>query len=298
MTTTDGSTRYFMLVAAAIIYGAIFVANKIAAEAGLPPIAYAFWQSFVAGIILLVISLAKRAAPRTDWVAVRAYLVIGALAIGLPMSLLTYVAPNLPAAIVTLVLALSPPMTYAFGVAFRVERMHWLGLLGIAAGFVGVALLILPSAALPAAGMAGWFMLALIAPVLFAASNVAAALLRPPAMQSTAMASGVLLGSSAILAVISAVTGQTYWFPDFPSAGDWALIGAVAINAVFVILYLEIIRIAGPVFFAQFNYLAVLSGIAWGWAVFGDSLHVLVWLAFALMVAGVILTSRRPALQT
>ena len=69
---------------------------------------------------------------------------------------------------------------------------------------------------------------------------------------------------------------------------------AIGINTVFVVLFLEIIRLSGPVFFAQFNYLAVFAGIAWGWAVFGESLNAMVWVAFALMVVGVVLISIKP----
>jgi drug/metabolite transporter (DMT)-like permease len=285
---------FVLLIAAAVIYGGLFSLNKIAAEGGLPPIAYAFWQSALAGLILLGVSVLRGTPPGSGWPHLRAYLVIGALAIGLPISLLTYVAPNLPAALVTLVLALAPPATYLFGLLVRIERFRVLGMLGVVAGFVGVVLIVGPTEALPSGEMAGWFLLSLLAPLMFAGSNIAAAVLRPPALTSTAMASGVLLGSAGILLVAMAATGQTYWFADFPTAGDWAVIGAVAVNCAFVVMFLEIIRLAGPVFFAQFNYLAVVAGIGWGWAVFGETLPGIVWLAFLIMVVGVLLTSIKP----
>jgi drug/metabolite transporter (DMT)-like permease len=151
---------------------------------------------------------------------------------------------------------------------------------------------------MPEPGMAGWFLLALTAAVMFAAANVLSALLRPPAESSLAMGCGVLLGASAVLLVICAGTGQVYWFPDFPSQGDLAILLAITVNAAFAVLFLEIIRLAGPVFFAQFNYLAVLAGIAWGWLVFQESLNALVWIAFVLMAAGVVLTSLKPRTGT
>jgi drug/metabolite transporter (DMT)-like permease len=43
---------YMMLLGAAVIYGAMFSVNKIAAKAGVPPLAYSFWQSFGAGLVL------------------------------------------------------------------------------------------------------------------------------------------------------------------------------------------------------------------------------------------------------
>ncbi len=253
-----------------------------------------------AGVLLgssavLVVTFVQRAPPGLGIVHLRAYVVIGALVFGLPVALLTYVAPHLPAGIMTLVLALSPPLTYLFGMAARIERFYRTGALGILLGFGGVLVLIGPTAALPNAAMVGWFALSLVAPVMFAGANVLAAVLRPPAAGSVAMGAGVLLGSSAVLVIIMAITGQTYWFADFPTAGDWAVLAAAAVNAAFVVLFLEIVRRAGPVFFAQFNYLAVLAGIAWGWVIFSETLNALVWVAFALMVAGVVLTSYKPA---
>ena len=295
MAGRNRAVPYLMLVAAAVIYGSVFSLNKIAAEAGLPPIGYAFWQSILAGLALLVVAFMRGTPPGLGAVHLRAYVVIGALVFGLPVALLTYVAPNLPAGIVTLVLALSPPLTYLFGMAARIERFYWTGALGILLGFGGVLVLIGPTAALPNAAMVGWFALSLAAPVMFAGANVLASVLRPPAAGSVAMGAGVLLGSSAVLAVIMAITGQTYWFADFPTTGDWAVLLAAGVNAAFVVLFLEIVRRAGPVFFAQFNYLAVLAGIGWGWLIFSETLNALVWVAFALMVAGVVLTSYKPA---
>ncbi len=70
---------------------------------------------------------------------------------------------------------------------------------------------------------------------------------------------------------------------------------SIAINAVFLVLYLEIIRRAGPVFFAQFNYLAVLTGVAWGAVIFGERLSIYLVLAMVLMFVGVFLAGyRRP----
>jgi len=285
---------HVMLVAAALVYGAFISVHKLAGEAGIAPIAYGFWQSLGAGTVLLVLSFVTGGPPGRGVIHLRAYLVIGALAIGVPVSLLTYVAPNLPISIMTLVLAMSPPMTYALGLLTRIERWHWSAILGIGLGLTGVLVVVAPGVAMPEAGMAGWFLLTLLAPVMFGAANVAAVFLRPPAMSSLAMASGVLLGSAFFQAVAMAVTGQTYWFPDFPSTADGALLAAIVINSIFVTLYLEIVRLAGPVFFSQFNYLAVLTGLGWGWLIFSDPVNPMVWAAFALMAIGVVLISRRP----
>jgi drug/metabolite transporter (DMT)-like permease len=286
---------YAMLLGAAVIYGAFFSVNKLAATGGAPPLAYAFWQSFGAGLVLWIVLTLRGERLSVSRPALTSYIVIGALVIGIPISLLTYIAPKLPAGVMTLVLALSPPFTFILGVAVRVERFRWLGLLGLLFGFAGVVLIVAPgaSAAEPIAWQ--WFLLALLAPVMFAGSNIAAALLQPPASSSVATAAGVLFGSALVLLPVMLIAGQAW----APTRLDEAAIGtllAIAINATFLVLFLEIIRRAGPVFFAQFNYLAVLAGVAWGAVIFGERLSIYVILAMLLMFVGVFLSGyRRPS---
>jgi drug/metabolite transporter (DMT)-like permease len=88
------------------------------------------------------------------------------------------------------------------------------------------------------------------------------------------------------------------WIPERLDDAAIATLLAIAINAVFLVLFFEIIRRAGPVFFAQFNYLAVLAGVAWGAIVFRERLSIFLVLAMALMFVGVFLSGyRRPPSQ-
>jgi drug/metabolite transporter (DMT)-like permease len=175
----------------------------------------------------------------------------------------------------------------------RIERFRVLGLLGLAFGFAGVLIIIVGLGLEESAPDAWrWFALSLIAPMLFACSNLAAALLRPPLSSSLSMAAGMLVGSSAMLIPIMAIAGQA----SVPTgAGAIAALIAASINAVFFVLFFEIIRLAGPTFFAQFNYLAVLAGVGWSIAIFGEGLSIYFFVAMLLMFAGVFLSARGAA---
>ena len=76
--------------------------------------------------------------------------------------------------------------------------------------------------------------------------------------------------------------------------GAVASVIAAAINAVFFVMFFEIIRIAGPTFFAQFNYLAVLAGVGWSMAAFSERLSAYFFVALLLMFVGVFLSAHRP----
>jgi drug/metabolite transporter (DMT)-like permease len=295
MRPRQAASAYVMLIAAALIYGAIFSVNKLAATGGVPPLAYSFWQSLGAGLVLWLVLTLKGERLGVTRQHLVGYIVIGALVIGIPITLLTYIAPRLPAGVMTLVLALSPPFTFLLSVLGRLERFRLMGLLGLLCGFLGVVIVVVPGATLGAPDAWKWFLLALVAPLLFASSNVAAAVLRPPAASSVAMAAGVLLGSSLVLLPVMLIAGQG-WLPRTFDVGVIGTLIAVAINASFLVLFFEIIRRAGPTFFAQFNYLAVLAGIGWGAIVFGERLTLTFFLAMILMFLGVFLSGyRRPA---
>ncbi len=281
---------YVMLVAGAVVYGGIFSVNKLAAAAGVPPLAYGFWQSFGAGLVLSIVLALKGERLALGRAYLLSYLVIGALAVGIPMSLLTYAAPRLPAGLLTIVLALSPPLTFLLGMLARIEHSSVFGVLGLVFGFLGVLVIIGPGMSGNAPNAWLWFLLSLIAPLLFACANVSAALLRPPLSSSLSMASGMFLGSSAVLIPIMLLAGQA-WLPA--GAGAIAVLMAAGINAVFYVMFFEIIRIAGPTFFAQFNYLAVLAGVAWSMLVFGERLSIYFFISMLLMFVGVFISARR-----
>lgn len=288
------SADYILLLTAAAIYGSVFTVNKVAATGGATALGYAFWQSFGAGLLLWIVLTLRGGRLGMSRAHLTGYIVIGTLAIGIPISLLTYLAPKLPAGVLTLVLALSPPFTFMMSVMARVERFRWLGLIGLLFGFAGVVVVVLPGATLTAPHAWAWFLLALVAPVLFATGNVAAAILRPPASSSVAMAAGVLFGSALFLLPVMLAAGQG-WMPQRLDDAGLATLLAIVINAVFYVMFFEIVRRAGPVFFAQFNYLAVLAGVAWGAVVFREQISIWLIGAIALMFVGVFLSGYRRA---
>ena len=128
-----------------------------------------------------------------------------------------------------------------------------------------------------------------------AESNVAASVLRPPETPSLAMAAGVLVGSAVVVVPLMLVA-RAWQLPDGPALqAAVPVLLAGAINAAFFVLLFEIIKRAGPTFFAQFNYLAVLSGIGWGAILFAERPGVAFWIALGLMLVGIYLATGRKA---
>jgi drug/metabolite transporter (DMT)-like permease len=69
--------------------------------------------------------------------------------------------------------------------------------------------------------------------------------------------------------------------------------GQIGIACCGSVMFLEIVRLAGPVFLSQAAYVVTVTGILWGMALFGERHGPTVWAAMAAIFAGVMLVQRR-----
>src|SRR3546814_16058210 len=84
---------------------------------------------------------------------------------------MVFVIGHLSASFVSVVTLLSPVLTYLVAVALRMERAVLLRALGIALGFVGAAILVLPGSSLPSPDALPYALLAFVTPAAYAFGN-------------------------------------------------------------------------------------------------------------------------------
>jgi drug/metabolite transporter (DMT)-like permease len=281
-----------LLVVGGGVYGSVFSANKFAIEAGFPFLAYTFWQALLSAAALLVLGAATRSLPRMSPAHLRQYGVTTLFGYIIPIAVFAYVAAKVPPLVLTLLLALTPALTYLFAFAMRLEKFRAASVLGVVFGFLGILLIVLPEGSLPSPEAAVWLVLALLAPLGFAANNVSVALLRPPASTSIGLSAGVLLVASAVMFVVMLVADGFVAFWSLPPAAVWGVVWAAGVNAITFWFLFEIIRLAGPVFFSQFNYVSIGSGFLWALVLFQDLPSTWVWIALVAMVIGLVLATR------
>ena len=265
--------------------------NRFAADGGVPFVPYVFWQSLGGGAALMVMAAALRRLPPIDLSHVRIFLSAGALNLSFPYMLLAYLAPKVPASLLSLGLSLVPVMIYALALALRQDRFHSLRFGGILLGLAGILVVLLPQASLPAPGMAGWVALGLVPSLSYAVNAVLVARWRPQETGSLPLAGGLMLASAGYVLIIMAATGEWWAFGGEFGIGHGATIGAMANNCVSFYLVFEIIRRAGPVIFSTVNYVATLSGMGFGMWFFGDTPSAYIWGAIVLMFAGLFLVT-------
>lgn len=282
-----------LLILAAAIYGGIFPVNRLAAEALWPPMGFAFVQSLLAGLALAAVAILGGGGFAASAAHLRAYLVMGGLVIGLPIGILVAAARHLDASVLTLVLCLSPILTLVIGTLAGSERFDSRTLLGMLLGAAGVAVIAVPDAGVISADGVFWFLVALLAPVMFALSNNCAKWMRPEGASSLTMAAGTLLGAAAVAGAVMLMLGSPVLPGETAANGLWSIGLASAINAVFFWLFFEIVRRIGPARFSLFNYLAVAAGIIWSLVFFHEEPASLFWVALLLMLAGMYLALSR-----
>ena len=283
-----------LLGIAIVNFSLFFPVNRVAAEHGPPFFAFVFWYSFGAGVILLVVAALRRELPRLTTRHLVAYAVSSFLGFAAPFSLLAFVAAKLPSGIAVLLVILTPVFTYLFSLLARTERLHWMSIGGLVLGIAGILFVVVPSGSLPDASMVGWALLSLFVPACFAGLNVFTELYHPPETPPFALSAGVLLTGALMLLPLMLATGQAYIFPGPDLNGDLGLAAAVVINLIMWPLFYFLIKLTGAFQFSIMNIAAVVLGFVWSMVFFAEVHSHYIWIAMALMLAGVLLIVLRP----
>jgi drug/metabolite transporter (DMT)-like permease len=206
-----------------------------------------------------------------------------------------FVIGHVPAGVMAVVVATVPMLTYGFALTLGMERFGWRRAAGIGLGLAGALCLLLPRASLPDPAMLGWVVLAFLTPAFYAANSVYSARWRPAGGHSLGLACGMMFGASIFQhgragERIEAAARQR------GRAGERQLLsalGQIAISSVAYILFFEVLRLAGAVFFSQVAYIVTLAGLSWGMVVFGERHSGWLYLATGLIFAGLALVNLR-----
>jgi drug/metabolite transporter (DMT)-like permease len=287
--------RWVVPLLCLLVMGAAWGGNtavaKIATLAGAPPLGLILLESIGSGLVILAICIVTRRLPPLSRTHVAFYVIAGLVGIMLPGAVIFWIVPHIPVGILALLFTLVPMMTYGLSLLFTIERLVWIRVLGLLIGLIGTGLVVLPGASLPGADMVGWTMIGLSAPALYALQNVYIARYWPGGADPLAISCGTLIGGGIAFLPVVLVTGQ--WMSLLPPWGtaEWSAIVLLTLNAFAMAIFIWLLRFAGPVFASQTAYFVTLWGIFWGMIIYDEQHSILVWLAAALLFAGVALVT-------
>jgi len=274
-------------------WGLEFSMLKLATQAGFP------------GIGILLVTLAMIAPVFWAIVAIRGrwfrptrrilvfLLVIALLGYVLPLLAALWAAPHVPAGILTMIASFTPVVSVATAIAFRTERVSLRRFLAVALGLVAALLVLVPEADMPGFGNLGWLLVVFVVPLTYGVESVYVSVAWPEGLDPMQVAAGQSVVAFLTVLPIYLLFGEPIAFDPAWPMGQVA-IGLVALCVlVEVLLYFVIIRASGGVLVNFSMYISLFAGIAWGWAIFSERHDPVVWIAVAVLVAGLALTVQR-----
>ncbi len=165
-------------------------------------------------------------------------------------------------------------------------------MIGIALALAGLMLIILPSSSLPSPEMVPWVISTLITPLSFAFCSIYIARYRPAGSDSLALSAGMLIFSSVMLIPLVVATNSFYMF-HFPlTAPDGVIILEILLSSLGYVLFFQLIKIAGPVYYSLVDTIVVLTGLFWGRVIFNEQLNQWTFAAVLLIVMALLLVTR------
>lgn len=276
-------------------WGAAVAIAKIATTGGVHPLGYVFWVAIIAASILTTICCIRGTYPGFSAQHIRYYIIIGGLRIVCANVVWYTTVKYVPAGALAVVLGLTPIFTYAISLLMRLEHFVALRAAGLSLGFVGVVLFVAPSNSLPDSSMIPWLLFGLLAPITYSLANILIEKLRPATGNSLVLTTGMVWFGALFMLPVCLLTGS-FHMPGLPlSAPDIAVFGHAIISGFAFFALFEMIRLSGPTFASQLNYVVTLTGVLSGIVFFGEAPTWWVWAGTACVLSGVALVNKRQA---
>ncbi len=276
------------------LWGFFFVLLKIGVTGGVRPMAYLFWFTLGTGGSLYVIGMALRRRPRFRREHLGYILRLALVRFTLANIIFYTVQAKISVGLMAVIMTFVPIFTHAISLVTRIERLVWTRSAGMALGFVGALLIVMPRSGLADRSLIPWIALGFATPFLHALSYVyLSERTRPRDIDSLALSSGTLISAAVLTLPISLMFGQFQWIMPPFSDGEQALLLHIAMATVNFYAIFELIRIAGPTYMSQSNFLSIGFGVIFGLVLLGERHSLYVWAAIVLVLCGVGLVNWR-----
>ena len=274
-----------LLGALATLWGASYTFIKVGV-ATIPPVSLIAARTLLAGLLLLAVMQVRGIAlPRAGGTWAK-FLVQAGLNSVVPFTLIAWGQQRVDAGLAAILNSTSPIFTFLITWALmRDEAATARRLVGVAAGIVGICLIVGPQA-LAGLGRELWAQLAIVAATLCYAG---AAIFGRSFKGSSPMvpATGSLLCGAAVLVPLSLAVDRP-WTLQPSLASVMALVAlSVFSTAVAFVIYFRLLRTLGSVGTTAQAYLRVPIGVGIGVVFLGEALSPTAWAGLACVVAGV-----------
>lgn len=295
MQTTHPLRHWLLLATLVVIWGSAFYAVKIAVH-GMPPALLVLGRLVSGFAVLVPIAVGLRLRVPVQWQQWRLYALLGLIGNALPFTLVAWGQEIVPSSVAGILMALMPLAIIALAHYFVPgEGLTRQKLAGFVLGFIGITVLVGPSAIdqFNAGGPGLIHELAILAAAFSYAVNTILAR-RLSGVHPVASAAATLFVAS-LWALIPAL-GHADALATIPfDAWLAVLFLGLLPTGLGTVVYMELIRSAGPSFFAITNYLVPIWALAVGATLGAEAIGWNALLALVLVLGGIALGQQRKA---
>ena len=280
---------FAMLVLLGCVWGLVMPLSSMAMARRLEPFALSTAVSAVGALTFLALSLRRGRLQRLT-LRELGYFALWALVSVAGQCLLFFVIRYVPSSTISVISILDGLMVFVLAAFFRLEAASPKRLLGLAAGFGGLAVML--GVADPAASPVGAItILALGVPLSYAAENLLISSRWPSRVDAC-------LGLGIMQAIATLISGSLVLIAggslSIPPAADRSLVLLICVCVAFANWLLQaLVRRSGPVFASQNSYLVTIAGIGWSVLLLGEALPPSFWLGLAAVLLGVFIVQPR-----
>lgn len=271
---TMGKADWAMLLSLSVLWGGSFFFVEVALQA-IPPLSLVAYRVAIAAVFLWIFAFAtRRSLPRsrTVWAA---FAIMGLLNNVIPFTLIVWGQTQIASGLASILNATTPIFTVVVaGMFLRDERATKLKLAGVAAGFLGVVVLIGP-AAFSSLGFAVFAQLAiLLAAISYAFAGVFGRRFNEMGIDPVVVAAGQVMASALFLLPIAALFDDSL----APGIVEPVILGSVLGLAILstslaYVLYFRLLSSAGATNLLLVTFLIPATAIMLGVGVLGETLN-------------------------
>lgn len=270
-------------------WGLIPSLSRIIMLDGLNPLGVAFWTLGLSATIMLVVSFMTGRMPQTGWPAIRRYLVLGLLGGVVPQLFLFWVAAEVPAMIIAIVLAAESFLVFIMAAVLGLEAPNLKRFIGLSFGLACVVLIMVPGS--DGTGVTGWFWIVatLAIPACYAIEDILVAALPDEGTDVLGTTTGIVVAAAAIMMPVTILSGSLIYPSEAVSIYGPSFLLIASLSAFSNVLLIFTIRTTGAVFASQAGYAMTAGGIMWSVILLNEAMSVWIWAALACLVSGLVL---------
>ncbi len=276
----------FLLITTGALLGLTLPLGKLAGNAGVSPVVWAWLISTGSAVGLLAICGIRRLRLPLQLSALRYYLILGAISLVIPNLLIFMAIPKLGSGYTGLMFTLSPVITLTLSAIWQVRVPGGLGLLGIALGFLGAVLVAVSRGELGSPASLLWVLLGLCIPLSLAFGNLYRTMAWPDQAHPMSLAAGTNVAACLLLSMMIGLDSNANLPGGLMEHAGLSLLAAAAATAMFTVFF-RLQKVGGPTYLSQIGYVAAGVALLCGTVFLSERYGPATWAGAALILAGI-----------